>query len=64
MNNVDTLHISYYLDDTTIKDGYELSATYGHTQKDLQRVFREVLTEGEWEKIKGKNGYGLILRIT
>ncbi len=65
VSNVDTTNTVYYLDGTIDPQGGEdLSGTYGHTQEDLQNIFREALTDEEWNKIKGKNGYGLTLYIT
>lgn len=64
VNNIDTTNTEYYLDGTIVpKYDEDLDANYGHSQEDLQRVFREVLTDEEWKKIKGKIGYTLIFSI-
>ena len=64
VSHVDTTNTVYYLDGTIDPQGGEdLSGTYGHTQEDLQNIFREALTDEEWNKIKGKIGYGLTIDI-
>ena len=63
VNNTDTTRIIYYEDGSIVPD-YEserMPAKYIHSQEDLIRVFQEALTPEEWQKIKGKSGYGLFL---
>ena len=62
VKNIDTVSTIYYMDGTMVPESEEnIAAMIGNSQKDLQVILREVLTDEEWEKIKGKVGFGLSL---
>ena len=61
--NVDTSYTMYYKDGRVFDDE-NFAVPLKHSQENLLAVFKDFLTQEEWEKLKGKNSFLLLIEIT
>ena len=63
IRNTDTTYAMYYKDGK-IYDDENFAVPLKHSQENLLAVFKDFLTQEEWEKLKGKNSFLLLIEIT
>lgn len=62
--NVDTTSTMYYSDGKVVPEYDNSGGKFTFKNDDLLRVLQEVLTPEEWNSIKGKGGYSIMMNVT